>query len=131
MADTINLSGLAIHAHHGVTQSEAEAGQVFRLDLVLLTDLTNASRTDKLKNTVPYEQVASTVKKAFCTRRYQLVEAAAGAVADALLESFPAIRGIQVTVYKSHAPVAATIDHVGVTIRRQRPDTDPIENHLS
>jgi dihydroneopterin aldolase len=120
MSDAVFITGLALHAYHGVMQHEAKVGQTFGLDLVLDIDLAAASRSDKLKDTVSYDTVVETVTKAFCTRRYRLVEAAAGAVADAVLQSFPIVRSVRVTVHKPHAPIAATFDDVGVTIERAR-----------
>ena len=120
MSDTIFLKGLALHAYHGVMQHEAKVGQTFRLDLVLDIDLTEASRSDKLAHTVGYDQVVEIASKAFCGRRYRLVEAAAGAVAEAVLDRFPRVAGVRVTVHKPHAPIAATFADVGVTIVRAR-----------
>jgi len=120
MTDTIFVAGLALHAYHGVMQHEAKVGQTFRLDLVLDIDLAAASRSDKLKDTVSYDAVVKTASEAFCARRYRLVEAAAGAVADAILERCPLVGGVRVTVHKPHAPIAATFDDVGVTIERTR-----------
>jgi 7,8-dihydroneopterin aldolase/epimerase/oxygenase len=120
MSDSVFVTGLALHAYHGVMQHEAKVGQTFRLDLVLDIDLGAASRSDKLKDTVSYDAVVKTVSEAFCGRRYQLVEAAAGAVADAVLQNFPIARSVRVTVHKPHAPIAATFDDVGVTLERAR-----------
>jgi len=120
MSDAIFVTGLALHAYHGVMQHEAKVGQTFKLDLVLDIDLAEASRTDKLKNTISYDAVVKTATEAFCTKRYRLVEAAAGAVADAVLESFAPVRRIRVTVHKPHAPIAATFDDVGVIVERAR-----------
>ncbi len=120
MSDAIFVSGLALHANHGVKQHEAKVGQTFRLDLVLDIDLAAASRSDKLKDTVSYDMVVKTVSEAFCARRYRLVEAAAGAVAEALLERCPDVAAVRVTVHKPHAPIAATFDDVGVTVERAR-----------
>jgi dihydroneopterin aldolase len=64
--------------------------------------------------------VVKTASDAFCARRYRLVEAAAGAVADALLAEFTPLRSIRVTVHKPHAPIAATFTDVGVVIERAR-----------
>ena len=83
-------------------------------------DLTAASRSDKLADTVGYDQVVDVASKAFCTRRYRLVEAAAGAVAEAVLDRFPTAMSVRVTVHKPHAPIAATFADVGVTITRAR-----------
>ena len=83
MSDAVFVSGLALHAYHGVMQHEAKVGQTFKLDLMLDIDLAEASRTDMLKHTVSYDKVVQTATEAFCSRRYRLVEAAAGAVAEA------------------------------------------------
>jgi 7,8-dihydroneopterin aldolase/epimerase/oxygenase len=120
MSDAIFVNGLVLHAYHGVMPHEGKVGQPFVLDLVLDIDLTEASRTDKLTHTVSYELLVRTVSEAFCARRYRLVEAAAGAVADAVLERYPLLRSIRITVRKPHAPIAATFDDVGVTITRAR-----------
>jgi 7,8-dihydroneopterin aldolase/epimerase/oxygenase len=118
--DHIFVTGLALHAYHGVMQHEAKVGQTFTLDLVLDIDLTEASRSDKLAHTVGYDQVVMVASEAFCAKRYRLVETAAGAVADAVLERFSKVTAIRVTIHKPHAPIAATFDDVGVSIRRQR-----------
>lgn len=120
MTDTVFVTGLALHAYHGVMQHEAKVGQTFQLDLVLDIDLTEASRSDKLAHTVGYDQVVDVASAAFCERRYRLVEAAAGAVAEAVLGRFPTVLSVRVTVHKPHAPIAATFADVGVTITRAR-----------
>jgi 7,8-dihydroneopterin aldolase/epimerase/oxygenase len=120
MTDAVFVTGLALHAYHGVMQHEAKVGQTFRLDLMLDIDLTGASRSDKLADTVGYDQVVDVASKAFCARRYRLVEAAAGAVAEAVLDRFPTVMSVRVTVHKPHAPIAATFADVGVTITRAR-----------
>ena len=120
MTDRVFVSGLALHAYHGVMQHEAKVGQTFQLDLVLDIDLTEASRSDKLAHTVGYDQVVDVASAAFCERRYRLVEAAAGAVAEAVLDRFPTVLSVRVTVHKPHAPIAATFADVGVTITRAR-----------
>jgi dihydroneopterin aldolase len=120
MTDAVFVSGLALHAYHGVMQHEAKVGQTFQLDIVLDIDLAEASHSDKLAHTVGYDQVVEVASAAFCARRYRLVEAAAGAVAEAVLDRFRQVTGVRVTVHKPHAPIAATFADVGVTIVRAR-----------
>ena len=120
MSDSIFVTGLALHAYHGVMQHEAKVGQTFKLDLVLAIDLSAASRSDKIAHTVSYDQIVDMVCKTFCEKRYRLVEAAAGAVAEAVLARFAQISNVRITVHKPHAPVAATFDDIGVTIERSR-----------
>jgi dihydroneopterin aldolase len=120
MSGAIFVNGLVLHAYHGVMPHEAKVGQPFVLDLMLDIDLTEASRTDTLKHTVSYEQLVKTASDAFSARRYRLVEAAAGAIADAVLDHYPLVSSVRVTVRKPHAPIAATFDDVGVIITRAR-----------
>lgn len=118
--DTIFVTGLAVHAFHGVMEHEAEVGQTFTLDLALTLDLAPASRSDKLAHTVSYNDAVGLATRTFRARRYKLVEAAAGAVADALLAAFPPVASVRITVHKPHAPIAATFTDAGVTLTRSR-----------
>ena len=118
--DNIFITGLALHAYHGVMAHEAKVGQTFTLDLLIDIDLGHAARSDRLAHTVSYGTITEIASEAFCAQRFRLIEAAAGAVIDALLEKFPPIMKIRLTVHKPHAPIAATFDDVGVIITRAR-----------
>ena len=120
MSDQVFVSGLVIHAHHGVMEHESKVGQRFVLDLELSIDLKNAARSDKLVDTVSYSAIVETASRAFTGQSYRLVEAAAGAVADALLAGFARVTSVRVTVRKPHAPIAAIFADVGVTLVRSR-----------
>jgi dihydroneopterin aldolase len=120
MSDTVFITGLALHAYHGVMQHEADVGQTFTLDLILDIDLAEASLSDKLAHTVGYDQVVNVAVQVFCEQRYRLIEAAAGAVADAVLKRFAQVTAVRVTVHKPHAPIAATFADVGVMLTRAR-----------
>jgi dihydroneopterin aldolase len=120
MTDQVFITGLALHAYHGVMPHEGKVGQTFKLDVALDIDLSQASRSDRLADTIGYDQVAKVTSEAFCAQRYRLVEAAAGAVARAILARFARVTAVRVTVHKPHAPVAATFDDIGVSIHRSR-----------
>ena len=120
MSDSVFVNGLVLHAYHGVMPHEGKVGQSFVIDLVLDIDLTDAAKSDKLADTVSYDAVVNVVDRAFTGKRYRLVEAAAGAVADAVLQNFPLIKAMRITVRKPHAPLAAVFTDVGVTVIRTR-----------
>jgi 7,8-dihydroneopterin aldolase/epimerase/oxygenase len=120
MSDRIFIKGLALHAYHGVMPYEGKVGQTFTIDLALDIDLSAAARTDKVADTVSYDKVVGCVAAAFAAQKFRLIEAAAGKVADAVLAAFPAVRKIEVTIHKPHAPIAATFNDVGVTLARSR-----------
>src|SRR5260370_30514390 len=114
MSDQVFVSGLVIHAHHGVMDHESSVGQRFVLDLELSIDLKNAARSDKLVDTVSYSAIVETASRAFTGQSYRLVEAAAGAVADALLAGVARVTAVRGTVRQPHPPIAAILADAGV-----------------
>jgi dihydroneopterin aldolase len=120
MSDKIFVRGLSLHAYHGVMPYEGKVGQSFTIDLALDIDLSTATRTDKVADTVSYDQVVAVAGAAFTSQKFKLIEAAAGKVADAVLAKFPRVRAVEITIHKPHAPIAATFSDVGVTISRRR-----------
>jgi dihydroneopterin aldolase len=120
MSDHIFVTGLLIHAHHGVMAHEETVGQRFVIDLELAIDLGPAGESDKLADTVSYSAIVDTATRAFTGRTFKLVETAAAITAEALLAGFPKLSAVRVTVHKPHAPIAAIFNDVGVSILRKR-----------
>ena len=120
MTDTIFITGVVIHARHGVMEHETEVGQRFVIDLELSVDLADSSRSDRLADTVSYSHVVATATAAFKDANYKLLERAAGAVADAILKAFARVSAVKVTVHKPHAPIDAIFEDVGVMLTRTR-----------
>jgi dihydroneopterin aldolase len=120
MSDMIFVTGLLVHAHHGVMAHEEQVGQRFVIDLELAIDLAEAGRSDKLADTVSYSAIVDAATQAFTRESFRLVEAAAAAVAEALIAAFPQVVSVRVTLHKPHAPIAAIFNDVGVSILRKR-----------
>jgi 7,8-dihydroneopterin aldolase/epimerase/oxygenase len=120
MSDMIFLKGLVLHAHHGVMAHEGLVGQRFVIDVELKADLSAAAASDRLGDTVSYAAVVEEAQRAFTEQKFKLLEAAAGATAQAILDRFPLVEEVRLTVHKPHAPVAAMFDDVGVALTRRR-----------
>jgi len=120
MSDRIFITGLTLHAYHGVMAHEAKVGQTFGIDIELDIDLKAAAKSDKVADTVSYDAVVTCATEAFLSQRFKLIEAAAGRVADAVLGTFPRVKAVTVTIHKPHAPIAATFSDVGVKLVRTR-----------
>jgi 7,8-dihydroneopterin aldolase/epimerase/oxygenase len=120
MTDTIFITGVVIHARHGVMKHETEVGQRFVIDLELSVDLSDSSHSDRLADTVSYSHVVATATAAFKDANYKLLERAAGAVADAVLTTFARVSAVKITVHKPHAPIDAIFEDVGVMLTRIR-----------
>jgi len=120
MTDKIFIRGLSLHAHHGVLPYEGKVGQSFTIDLTLEIDLSTAARTDKVADTVSYDQAVAVAISVFTGQKFKLIEAAAGEIAKAILAKFSRVQSVEVTIHKPHAPIAATFSDVGVTLTRRR-----------
>lgn len=114
------IERLALHARHGAKEAERSLGQRFFLDIVFTAEIGTALASDQLGDSVHYGDVIKAASKTFTARDFNLIEAAAAAVADDLLTRFPKIASISVTVHKPAAPVAAILDGISVTVERQR-----------
>ena len=87
--DKIILKGIQFHGYHGVTEAERQLGQKYEIDLELTTDLSAAGKTDNLAHTVDYAQVVQRVIEIGTRQSFQLFEALAETIADAILAQFP------------------------------------------
>ena len=116
------ITRLALHGRHGALEAERSLGQHFFLDLAITAEIGNALASDQVDDTLHYGQVIKAASAAFNSHPYNLIEAAAAAVADDLLANFPAILKIRVTVHKPSAPVEAMIDDLAATVERHRND---------
>ena len=93
----VELEGLEIFGRHGVLEEERRDGQSFLYDISL--DVSEAALSDRLEDAVDYRDVAACVKEISDGRQFQLIEALAGAVADAIAERFP-VEHVRVRVRK-------------------------------
>lgn len=120
MSDRILVRNLQLVARHGVLPEEAVLGQRFVLDLVAHLDLSAAGTSDDLAASVSYADIIAVATQRFTGARFALIEAAAEAVAAALLTRFTAIEQVDVEVRKPAAPIDAVFGYVAVAIERRR-----------
>jgi dihydroneopterin aldolase len=115
------ISGLEVFAHHGILDEEKELGQVFRFDLRLTLSDCPAQESDDMAGTVDYAAVADQVAETATAASYDLLERLASVTADVLLEHFPRVESLELTIAKPAAPMLHPVDDVSVTLRRRRP----------
>ncbi len=111
----VELHGLELFGRHGVLEAEQRAGQPFLYDVRL--EVGEAGADDRLEGAVDYRDVVETIRELSDARRFDLLEALAAAVADALLDRFPQAEWVRVRVRKPQ--VALPVDWSGVTVERR------------
>lgn len=118
--DKISLKGMAFYGCHGVLPEEARLGQRFYVDADLFLDLGQAARSDALGDTVNYAAVYDRIRSIMEGERCALIERLAGKILDAVMEEWPEVERMAVTVHKPEAPVAGVLRDVSVTIEKKR-----------
>ena len=115
---TIEISGLSLFTHVGVSAAEREVGQRLLLDLRLDLDDCDATVTDRLEDTVDYAEVCDTTNLVAQQRTYKTLERLCTAIADRLLERYNAY-SVWVKAAKPEPPLALPVGEVSVEVWRE------------
>lgn len=118
--DKITLTGVTATGHHGVLAHEKRDGQPFVVDVVMHLDLEPAGATDELEHTVHYGEIAELIQHEIESRPVDLIETLADRTARLILERYPLVDGVELTVNKPQAPIPVPFDNVAVTVIRER-----------
>ena len=118
---TIEVRGLSLYTHHGVTAAEREIGQRLVLDLRLEVGECDATVTDMVEDTVDYGVVCNVVALVAQQRSYKTLERLCSAIADRLLADFAA-EEVWVKASKPEPPIALPVQEVSVEVWRQSRD---------
>ncbi|HLY35151.1 MAG TPA: dihydroneopterin aldolase [Candidatus Limnocylindria bacterium] len=115
---TIEVSGLSLYTHVGVTAAEREVGQRLLLDVRLDVGDCDATVTDRLEDTVDYSAVCELANLVAQQRSYKTLERLCAAIADRLLERYD-LGAVWVKAAKPEPPMALPVSEVAVEVWRQ------------
>jgi 7,8-dihydroneopterin aldolase/epimerase/oxygenase len=115
--DAIFVSGIEFEASHGFTAYERRNTRRFRCAVELTHDLSASALSDKLKDTIDYREICAVVVEIGTKRTFKLIEALAGAIADAIQELHPDV-GVTITLEKLHPPCPGAPAASGVRMTR-------------
>ncbi len=112
----IFLEGLEFYARHGVYEAEQSLGNRFQVDIRLEADLKEAGDSDDLIHTIDYVMVYALISK-LMQEKFKLLEALGTQIIGELVDKFPRIQNIEVTVSKFNPPISGLCKRVAVTSR--------------
>jgi dihydroneopterin aldolase len=115
---TIEVSGLSLYTHVGVTAAEREVGQRLLLDLMLDIGECDATITDRIEDTVDYAQVCELANLVAQQRTYKTLERLCAAIAERLLDQYEA-GAVWVKAAKPEPPLALPVSEVSVEVWRE------------
>jgi dihydroneopterin aldolase len=115
---TIEISGLSLFTHVGVTEAEREVGQRLLLDLRIDVGDCDATLTDRVEDTIDYAKVCDTANLVAQQRSYRTLERLCAAIADRVLEQYGA-NAVWVKAAKPEPPIALPVTEVSVEVWRE------------
>ncbi|MEA1997073.1 MAG: dihydroneopterin aldolase [Gemmatimonadota bacterium] len=118
--DRVTLKSMEFYSHSGIHSFEKDVGQLFEIDLECFLDLSLASRSDHLSDTINYAELFQTVKDVMEKSSFNLMERLAGEIAGKVFERFPVVERLTVRCRKPRVPVKGFIAYAEVEIKRER-----------
>ena len=115
---TVEITGLSLYTHHGVSDAEREVGQRLVFDLRLDLGESDATVTDSLEDTVDYGEVCQLVALIAQQRSHKTLERLCSTIADRLLADYE-LEGVWVKATKPEPPIALAVDEVSVELWRE------------
>lgn len=115
---TIEIQGLSLYTHHGVTAAEREIGQRLVLDVRFDVGEPDALITDRVEDTVDYGEVCQEIALIAQQRSYKTLERLCAVIADRLAARFGA-ESVTVKAAKPEPPIPLPVEQVSVEVWRE------------
>jgi dihydroneopterin aldolase len=115
---TIDIVGLSLYTHHGVTAAEREIGQRLVLDVRFDVGEPDALVTDRVEDTVDYGEVCQVIALIAQQRSYKTLERLCAVIAERLASQFGA-EMITVKASKPEPPIPLPVEEVSVEVWRE------------
>ena len=123
----VEIRGLSLYTHHGVTEAEREIGQRLDIDLSFDVPDCDAVLTDRLEDTVDYAEVCDIVALAATERSYKTLERLGHVIGERLMERFRS-ESVRVRAAKPEPPLPLAVEEVAVEVVRGRAASDDEED---
>ena len=120
---TVRLVNAVFYGHHGVMQEEHRVGGRYEVDVSVGIDFEAAALHDDLTRPVDYEQVYDFVRALVTENNFYLIEKLAYRIAQKVLDTYPDVEGVEVTVRKPNPPVGGPCDRAEATYTIDDPGT--------
>ena len=118
LGTTIEIVGLSLYTHHGVSEAEREVGQRLVFDIRFDVGEVDALVTDRVEDTVDYGEVCQEVALVAQQRPYKTLERLCAVVADRLADKFGA-DSVSVKAAKPEPPITLPVEAVSVEVWRE------------
>jgi len=109
---TIVLTNLEFYGFHGVPDAEQEVGHRYRVSARLHLDQCGAETSDEIAETIDYAAVANVIQRLGTGTQCRTIERLARMMGDALLQDFPSLSVVEISVSKIAPPMPFILESV-------------------
>ncbi len=115
---TVEIVGLSLYTHHGVSAAEREIGQRIVIDARFDVGEVDALVTDRVEDTIDYGEACQEIALIAQQRSYSTLERLCAVIADRLASRFGA-ESVTVKAAKPEPPIALPVEEVSVEVWRE------------
>ncbi|PCJ91865.1 MAG: dihydroneopterin aldolase [Flavobacteriaceae bacterium] len=116
----INLTNIRIYAFHGCLKEETAIGSDYLVNVKVWANLSKASMSDNLSDTVDYVHINKIVSEEMAIPS-KLLEHVAKRILNRFFSEIQLVKKAQVSVSKINPPIGGDAENVCVSLKAKRP----------
>ncbi len=115
----VKIDNIRVYAHHGCLKEETAIGSEYRVDVSVDADLSKASLSDALSDTVDYVHINHIVKQEMGIPS-KLLENVCQRIIARIFDEIDIVDTTKVWVSKINPPIGGDVEKVTIVIREKR-----------
>ena len=108
----IKINNVELYAYHGVSLEEKNLGGKFSYDLEITFDISKASQTDNIEDTIDYAFIINLVSEFILVNKFNLLEKLVVEICKLVIYKFQNIQKIKINLRKHQPPINCYINSV-------------------
>ena len=115
----VKVENIKVYAHHGCLKEETLIGSEYRVDVSVRANLSKASLSDELKDSVDYVHINHIIKEEMKTPS-KLLEHVAKRIINRIFSEIATVSKSKVSVSKINPPIGGDVEMVTVVLSAKR-----------
>ncbi len=116
---TVRVENIKVYANHGCLTEETIIGSDYLVNVLVKTNLSKASKSDKLADTVDYVHINKIVEEEMAIPS-KLLEHVAKRISDRIFSEIPTVNKSKVAVSKINPPINGDVEKVTIVLKSKR-----------
>lgn len=113
------VTNIRLYAYHGCLEEESIIGSDYRVDVEINADLSKASTSDNLEDTIDYVHINAIVKEEMQIRS-KLLEHVAKRISDRIFSELIQVIKVKISVSKLNPPIGGDVEAVTIILSEKR-----------